>query len=242
MRFSVCFIDDSDFEHELVRTEIAANTPDFEFVQTYTFDEARRALGSRIPVLFLLDLWGQDPAVAEPSITGQEALKTRIAEFKALDRVYDDIDPHRTDHINEYLKRLFTIVDGWRRLFEDVCDRAGQNRKYGLANLQDARTHYPGVPAVFYTRKSLINDAVAMFQAGANGLLIKPTGPNDEQTRAMTRANAPALIKGLSQIVDTHLSGLMAHIDHYRSTGPGSKTSPADLINEWKAYRTGQKT
>jgi len=242
MRFIVCFIDDSDFEHELVRTEIAANAPDFEFVQTYTFAEALKALGVRIPVLFLLDLWGQDPAVAKPSIIGQGELETRIAEFETLDHVYDDIDPLRTDQINEYLKRLFTIVDGWRRLFEEVCDRAGQNRKYGLANLQDARTYYPGVPAVFYTRKSLINDAVAMFKAGANGLLIKPTGPNDEQTRAMTRANAPALIQGLSQIVDAHLSGLMAHIDHYRSTGPGSKTPPADLITEWKAYRTGQKT
>jgi DNA-binding NarL/FixJ family response regulator len=242
MGFIVCFIDDSDFEHELVRTEIAANTPDFEFVQTYTFNAARKALGARIPVLFLLDLWGQDPALAEPSITGQAELEARIAEFKPLDRVYDDIDPRRTDHINEYLKRLFTIVDGWRGLFEEVCDQAGQNRKYGLANLQDARTSYPGVPAVFYTRKSLINDAVAMFQAGANGLFIKPTGPNDEQTRAMTRANAPALIKGLSQIIDAHLSGLMAHHDHYHSAGQALKTPPADLITEWKAYRTGQKT
>ncbi len=242
MRFIICFIDDSDFEHDLVRTEIAARTPDFEFVQTYTFEEAREALGTRIPVLFLLDLWGQDPAVLEPSITGQQELEARIAGFKALDRVYDDIDPRRTNHINEYLKRLFTIVDEWRSLFEEVCDRAGQNRKYGLANLRDARTHYPGVPAVFYTRKSLINDAVAMFQAGANGLFIKPTGPNDEQTRAMTRANAPDLIKELSQIIDAHLNGLMAHIDHYHSTGQGLKTPLAELITKWTAYRTGQKT
>jgi hypothetical protein len=81
-----------------------------------------------------------------------------------------------------------------------------------------------------------------MFQAGANGLFIKPTGPNDEQTRAMTRANAPALIKRLSQIIDAHLSGLMVHNDHYHSAGQALKTPPADLITEWKAYRTGQKT
>jgi DNA-binding NarL/FixJ family response regulator len=242
MRFIVCFIDDADFEHDLVRTEIAANAPDFEFVQAYTFDDALKAMGTRIPVLFLLDLWGQDPAVAEPSITAQAELEARIAEFKALDRVYDGIDPHRIGHINEYLNRLFTIVDGWRSLFEAVCERAGQNRKYGLANLREARRHYPGVPAVFYTRKSLINDAVAMFQAGADGLFIKPTAPNDEQTRAMTRKKAPALIKEWSQVIDAHLSGLMAHIDHYRSKGAALKTPPEDLITEWEAYRIGQKT
>jgi DNA-binding NarL/FixJ family response regulator len=242
MGFIICFIDDSDFEHELVRAEIAANAPDFEFVQTYTFDEARKALGTRIPVLFLLDLWGQDPTVAEPSITGPEELEARVAQFKALGSVYEDIDPHRTDQINEYLKRLFTIVDGWRSLFEEVCDRAGQNRKYGLANLQTARKNYPGVPAVFYTRKSLINDAVAMIQAGADGLFIKPTGRNDEQTRVLTSENGPALIKGLSQIIDAHLSGLMAHSDHYRSTGSGLKTPPHDLITEWEAFRARRKT
>ncbi len=242
MRFTVCFIDDSDFEHQVVRTELAAYAPDFEFVQTYTFAEALKALEGRIPVLFLLDLWGQDPAVAEPTITPQAELEARIAEFKALDRVYKDIDPHRSDQINEYLKRLFAIVDGWRSLFEEVCDRAGQNRKYGLANLQEARRYYPGVPAVFYTRKSMINDAVAMFQAGANGLFIKPTGRNDTQTRARTRENAPTLIKGLSQIIDAHLSGLMAHMDHYRSVGPVLKTSPQDLIAEWNAFRARQKT
>ena len=242
MRFIICFIDDSDFEHELVREEIAVNAPGFEFVQTYTFDEALKALGARIPVLFLLDLWGQDPAVGEPSITGQAELEARIAEFKPLESVYQDIDPRRTDQINEYLKRLFTVVDGWRSLFEEVCDRAGQNRKCGLANLQEARKNYPGIPAVFYTRKSLINDAVAMFQAGANGLFIKPTGQNDEQTRTMTRENAPRLIKGWSQVIDAHLSGLIDHIDYYRSSGPSRKSSLQKLLTEWKAFHKPQKT
>jgi DNA-binding NarL/FixJ family response regulator len=94
---------------------------------------------------------------------------------------------------NEYLKRFFAIVDSWRTLFESVCDRVGQNRKYGLSNLAQARGHYPGVPAVFYTRKSLINDAVALFKAGADGLFIKPTGKNDDETRRLTRENAPFL-------------------------------------------------
>jgi DNA-binding NarL/FixJ family response regulator len=242
MGFIICFIDDSDFEHELVREVIAAHAPGFEFVQAYTFDEALKALGARIPVLFLLDLWGQDPAVAEPAITGQAELETRIAEFIPLVQVYQDIDPRRTDQINEYLKRLFTIVDGWRGLFEEVCDRAGQNRKYGLANLQGARENYPGVPAVFYTRKSLINDAVAMFQAGADGLFIKPTGQSDEHTRTMTREHAPRLIEGWSQVIDAHLSGLMAHIDHYRTSGTGRKASLQKLLAEWKAFQNPQKT
>ena len=40
----ICFIDDSGFEHELVQDEIASVTPHFEFVQAYTFSEARSLL------------------------------------------------------------------------------------------------------------------------------------------------------------------------------------------------------
>ena len=51
----ICFIDDSDFEHDLVREEIAPCAPEFTFVQAHTFDQAREKLGARVPILFLLD-------------------------------------------------------------------------------------------------------------------------------------------------------------------------------------------
>ena len=40
MDLIICFIDDSGFEHDLVRKEIAPFAPELVFVQAYTFDEA----------------------------------------------------------------------------------------------------------------------------------------------------------------------------------------------------------
>jgi len=201
MKPIVCFIDDSGFEHDLVRYEIAPSAPDLEFVQAYTFNETVERLGNRVPGLFLLDLWGQDPDVREPRMTSMDELRTRVADFPTLEHVYEGLDDIEGDLTNEYLKRLFAIVDCWRTLFEDVCDRIGQNRKYGLSNLRQARQHYPQTPAVFYTRKSLIRDAVAMFKAGADGLFIKPTGSDDHDTRRLTRAYAPRLLVDLRNVM-----------------------------------------
>ena len=203
MKSIICFIDDSNFEHDLVRNEIAPYAGDFEFIQADTFEEARDKLGAKIPALFLLDLWGKDEAVLEPYLFAKEELENRISRFPTLNQVYEGLDVFKGDVTNEFLKRFFSIIDNWRSLFEDVCARAGQNRKYGLANLRQARTHYPGVPSVFYTRKSLITDAVAMFRALADGLFIKPTGPDDSETRRLTREYAPHLAVELKQIINS---------------------------------------
>ncbi|MFC1820869.1 hypothetical protein ACFLZG_07300, partial [Thermodesulfobacteriota bacterium] len=148
MDLIICFIDDSDFEHDLVQNEIAPLAPVFDFIQAYTFHEARDKLEEKIPVLFLLDLWGQDTDVNSPHLTPREELENTISRFKTLDHVYDGLEDYQGDKANEYLKRLFTLVDGWRTMFERVCDRLGQNRKYGLENLIQVRTCYPAVPVV----------------------------------------------------------------------------------------------
>jgi len=201
MKPIICFIDDSRFEHELVQKEIAPEAKDILFVQAYTFDEARRSLGQTPPALFLLDLWGQDETVARPRITPIDDVRRRAAAFPTLDHVYAGLDHFEGDVHNEYLKRFFAIVDSWRSLFQEVCDTVGQNRAYGLYNLREARRHYPGTPAVFYTRKSLIHDAVALFSAGADGLFIKPTGSDDSDTCRRTRAYAPHLLEDLRKIM-----------------------------------------
>lgn len=195
----VCFIDDSPFEHDLVKNEIAPCVEDLAFVQAFTFEEMVDLLGDRRPSLFLLDLWGYDEEVEQPFLTPEEELRKRVNRFPTLEQVYEGLESFTGDANNEYLKRLFTIVDSWRSLFEEVCARIGQNRKYGISNLIKAREVYPGVPAVFYTRKSLINDAVAVFRAHADGLYIKPTGPNDEETRRLTREYAPVLVQELKK-------------------------------------------
>jgi DNA-binding NarL/FixJ family response regulator len=201
MKQIICFIDDSKFEHDLVRNEIASCDPEMEFVQADTFEEVRDILGTKAPGLFLLDLWGKDEDVRAPYITPREELEKKIACFPTLDNVYGGLDDFEGDVINEYLKRLFAMVDSWRTVFEEACNRVGQNRKYGLSNLRQVRKHYPGVPAVFYTRKSMISDAVAMFKAGADGLYIKPTGSNDAETSRLTREYAPELVNALREII-----------------------------------------
>ena len=201
MKYLICFIDDSDFEHDLIRNEIAPFTPALEFLQAYTFDEAKDRIGQAIPSLFLLDLWGKDESVRVPYLASKIEVEERIAQFPTLDQVYGDLDQFKGDVNNEFLKRFFSVVESWRSLFEDLCAQIGQNRKYGLSNLQMVRKHFPAVPAVFYTRKSLINDAVAMLKAGTDGLFIKPTGANDTKTRLLTREYAPQLASELIQII-----------------------------------------
>ncbi len=237
MRLIICFIDDSDFEHDLVRNEIAPCAPDLDFIRAYTFDEACDLLGSKIPVLFLLDLWGRDMEIRRPYLIPKKDLEMRISRLNTLDYVYNGLDNFQENQANEYLKRLFTIVDSWRNLFQEACDHIGQNRKYGLANLRQVREYYPGVPAVFYTRKSLINDAVAMFQAGIDGLFIKPTGGNDKETRNLTREYAPKLIKKFALIIDSNINHLTKNRDFYRAQMMGRGINEEELINAWKKFR-----
>lgn len=238
MDLIICFIDDSQFEHDLVRQEIAPAAPYLTFVQAYTFEEAMERMGSSTPVLFLLDLWGQDEAVKDPRITPKEELERRLSELNSLGSVYEGLEEFRGDRANEYLKRLFAIVDGWRNLFEEVCGRAGQNRKYGLANLARVRKHYPGVPAVFYTRKSLISDAVAILRAGADGLYIKPTGPDDLSTRRLTREYAPKLIQELAAVVDQKIGLLKKNEALYLTDGRVKREELEALVKAWRCLQT----
>lgn len=237
MDFIICFIDDSNFEHELVRQEIVPRSPGMEFLQAYTFEEAKDLLGERIPLLFLLDLWGQDPEVENPTIPSKVELEEQATRINTLREVYRDLDAFEGDRNNEFLKRLFTIVEGWRSIFRSASDLVGQNSRYGLENLRRARKSYPGVPAVFYTRKSMIDDAVEMFKAGADGLFIKPTGRDDQETRELTRRFAPTLIRSLAEIIDRHISNLRNISPHPPSPGGRPSDPVEDLIETWKKFR-----
>ena len=167
----------------------------------------------------------------------KEEIEIRVSAFKTLDMVYDGLEDYPGDRNNEFLKRLFTIVDSWRNLFEETCNQIGQNGKYGLDNLRQAREYYPGVPAVFYTRKSLINDAVNMFRAGADGLLIKPTGTDDEKTRIITGEYAPTLLGTLADIIDSNLNDPARKENFYPDGISERGTTLEDLISSWKEFR-----
>lgn len=233
----ICFIDDSTFEHDLVKNEIAPSAKGISFVQAYSFNEAVKALNGRIPGIFLLDLWGLDKDCTLPCITPKEELESIASGINTLDNVYEGIDTFKGDRTNEYLKRLFSIVDGWRSLFMLACERAGQNNKYGISNIGRVRSEYPGVPAVFYTRKSLINDAVAMINARTDGLYIKPTGKNDHETRILTREFAPCLIDSLVKTVKLKIENIMPHSDHYIANLGQADTYLKNLITCWKEFK-----
>jgi hypothetical protein len=233
MELMICFIDDSDFEHMLVREEIAPNAPNIRFVQAYTFEEAKDLLGNKLPLLFLLDLWGQDEAISSPYITPRHELEEMVSRLNTLDSVYAGLEGFQGNPYNEYLKRVFRIVDAWRDLFEEVCARVGQNRKYGLNNLNQVRTHYPGIPAVFYTRKSLINDALALFKANADGLFKKPTGQDDMETRTLTKKYAPRLIQDLLTIIQSKMDHLKTFDTFYRE---GLGLDVHTHISTWKEF------
>lgn len=237
MDLIICFIDDSSFEHDLVRREITPSAPGLKFIQAYTFEEAKERLAEKIPVLFLLDLWGQDITIQEPSLMPKSELEKKISCLQTLETVYEGLGDFQGDLTNEYLKRVFTIIDGWRNIFEEVCARIGQNRKYGLSNLRQVRTWYPGIPAVFYTRKSVIHDAVAMFEAGADGLFIKPTGIDDPETRFLTRQYAPKLIESLARVIDRHIDKRDPPKRDYDSEFIGKKDEMSRLTKTWQAFR-----
>ena len=237
MDLIICFIDDSPFEHDLVRREIAPSAPGLKFIQAFTFEEAKEKLAQKIPVLFLLDLWGQDPTVKKPSLMPKKELEKKISEMQTIESVYEGLENYEGDRANEYLKRLFAIVDGWRDVFQEVCDRIGQNRTYGLSNLKQARKAYPGIPAVFYTRKSMISDAVAIFEAGADGLFIKPTGNEDAETRRLTRQYAPKLLKSLALVIDRHFRKISPSTEGHTPEFIEEKDEISHLKKAWQTYR-----
>ena len=212
MRPVFCFIDDSDFELDVFARHVVPVEPGLDFVLGSTYDAVRRQLGDVYPALFLLDLYGQDPDVADPRIPSQADLAGQVAAFPALADVYDGLDGFPGDRINEFLKRLFNLADSWRRLFYGVSRAVGQNIRYGLDNLEAARRDYPAVAAVGYTRKSLFMDAIDVMDAGIDGLTQKPGGQDDNSIREATAAAAPGLIRAWADLVTQNYTAYLRNL------------------------------
>ena len=85
--------------------------------------------------------------------------------------------------------------------------------------------------------KSLINDAVAIFQAGADGLFIKPTGIDDPETRRLTRHYAPKLMDALILVVDRHIGNLEPAGKTYQTDFIEIKDEMTHLSKMWQAFR-----
>ena len=201
-----CFIDDAEFELDNFRRFAAPAFEKVEFVYALTFAEAQRALQDRIPLCFLLDLYGTDPQVSEPRIPEREELSAALGPTPALDTVYQGLQGDGTELGNLFLRRLYAQVDGWQRAFLHAAGLLGQGLGYGLANLESVRAAFPWAAAVGYSRKSLYADAVRACLAEMDGLLQKPPGSGEDEIARATRAAAPALAKTAYRAVDRRLT------------------------------------
>ena len=202
----VCFIDDSPFERALFE-RVYSETPGWRLVIAENYVQAREKLGGQVPILWLLDLWGNDPkGEASPRLMDQSELESAARRIPSLESLYNDLEQQAGGdagaRLNEHLKRFYTLVSGWQEVFLEAARAADQTRAYGLYNLAQVRRDYPGTTALAYTRKSQPGDLVAFLAAGGDGVLLKPHGPDDTAIEAATRAKAPALIGQMSQAIN----------------------------------------
>lgn len=226
-----CFIDDADFELENFRRFAAPAFAGVEMVYAKTFAEAQQNLDGRIPLCFLLDLYGTDPRVVSPQVPKQDELASFLGNNQpALDSVYQGLHGQGTEMGNLFLRRLYAQVDSWQRTFLFAAGILGQGLGFGLGNLQAVRAAFPWAAAVGYTRKSLFADAVNACQAGIDGLMQKPQGRSDDEIADATMAAGPELARATRQAVDRRLAHQVMPIALRLTQGQASKALATGLV------------
>ncbi len=201
-----CFIDDSPFELKLFKDVIETRFPGIHFVYAGTFTECKNQLNSLklYPSLFILDLYGREGLQENVSIPQKQLLESRIEKIPNLNVAYDGLEKYNYDknlQANEFLKRMFSILNEWRILFSEQCVSLDQGSRYGINNLMHVRQNYPSVTAVMYTRKGLFTDAVTLSQHNCDGIFIKPPGTTDEDIYGETGKQAESLMDNWNECV-----------------------------------------
>jgi len=216
-----CFIDDSPFELKLFSDVIETRFPGIHFLYAGTYDECHRLLDEQnlYPSLFILDLYGREGIQGDVCIPRKELLEARIDEIPNLNVAYDGLEKHNSDknlQANEFLKRLFSILNEWRNLFADQCASLDQGSRFGINNLQSVRQDYPTATAVMYTRKGLFTDAVILSRHNCDGIFIKPPGATDTDIYAETEKQAESLMDNWNECVKnsyrSFLQNLSTHV------------------------------
>jgi CheY-like chemotaxis protein len=137
------------------------------------------ALGDRVPDLFVLDLFF--PAVSNPpggftpdtvgEARAQLARVLRAAE--ELEGMF--IDESALEKNDKELLRAGSELVYWsQRMLRHWCDVLGKSSSGGIALMRVLRDKYPGVPAIFYSRKATVTDVKDALEAGAVDVLLKP--------------------------------------------------------------------
>ncbi|GAX59937.1 hypothetical protein SCALIN_C05_0022 [Candidatus Scalindua japonica] len=201
-----CFIDDSPFELNLFKDVIEVRFRGIQFIYASTYDECHRQLKELelYPSLFILDLYGPENLQNSGCIPRKELLEERIKKIPGVGVAYDGLEKFDHDkklHANEYLKRLFSILNEWRNLFSEQCASLDQGCQFGINNLLRVRQDYPSVTAIMYTRKGVFTDAVKLSQHNCDGIYIKPPGATDEDIFVETEKQAESLMDNWNKSV-----------------------------------------
>lgn len=215
-----CFIDDARFELDNFRANAAPAFAPIPVLYAQTYDQARAQLDGCVPLCFLLDIYGFDPAVIDPAPPPEEELGALAGGGLDLSGLYQDLD-QGPEGRNAFLRGLYAQVEAWQKAFLLAAEGLGQGRAYGLANLARARSEYPWAAALGYSRKALYADAMAMSGAGADGLLQKPQGEDERQIAEATRQGAPFLAQAARRAVAERLSRVLAPLGLRLSQEPG---------------------
>lgn len=208
-----CFIDDAAFELDNFRENAASAFEGVEFVYAATFEQALAKLKERLPICFLLDIYGQDPQKENPGLPGPEIFKRALEQNMSLGDIYTGLDKDgqdRQENGNLFLRWVHAQLEAWQSAFAESCQSLGQGNSYGLANMAAVREKYPWAAALGFSRKALFRDAVAMMQTGADGVLQKPQGATDQEIAKATKLLAPELARGAFAAVDRRLAALAA--------------------------------
>ena len=201
-----CFIDDSPFELKLFRDIIETRFPGIHFIYAGTCTECDDQLNDLklYPSLFILDLYGREGLQENVSIPQKELLEAQINKIPDLNIAYDGLEKYNYNNnlqANEFLKRLFSILNEWRNLFSEQCVSLDQGSRFGVNNLLHVRQNYPSVTAVMYTRKGLFTDAVTLSRHNCDGIFIKPPGSTDEDIYGETEKQAESLMNNWNECV-----------------------------------------
>ncbi len=218
-----CFIDDSPFELKLFKDVIEPHLPDVQFIYADTYPDCKRQLSDSClyPALFILDLYGREGLKESVRIPQKELLVQQIKNIPGLDTAYEGLEKYDSDkdlQANEFLKRLFSILNEWRKLFSGQCANLDQGSQYGINNLLHVKGNYPNVAAVIYTRKGLFTDAVKLSLYNCDGIFIKPSGTNDDEIYQETKNQSASLIDSWNKCVKNNYCQLLQKLAHHDQT------------------------
>lgn len=208
-----CFIDDAKFELKNFEQNAAPAFEGVDFIYASAFEQAQSQLNERLPVCFLLDIYGADPGLKKTSLPAPEIFSQVLDQPPSLGQLYEGVDQEdgaSSEAGNTFLRNLFVQVEAWQDAFSQACQSLGQGNAYGLANLARARELYPWAAALGFSRKALYNDAAAMMAAGADGVLRKPQGADEAAIVKATKQAAPGLAEAAFGAVDRRLAGRAA--------------------------------